>query len=253
MTQLDGKHALVTGGGSGVGLSIVQALTEAGASVTVTGRNQDALDAAAASSPRISAVPCDVTDPAAVDRLFAAVEADHRGADIVVANAGTAESVPFGKLTLPAWNAMIDVNLTGVFLTMQAGLAGMKDKGWGRIVTIASTAGLKGYGYVSAYCAAKHGVVGLTRAVAVEVAGSGITVNAVCPGYTNTPMLDRTIDNIMEKTGRSRDEAARTLLRANPTGRFIEPEEVAQSVLWLCGPHSGSVTGQALSISGGEI
>lgn len=253
MTQLDGKHALVTGGGSGVGLSIAHALAGAGATVTVTGRNKDTLDAVAASSPRITGAVCDVTDPAAVKRLFASVKSDHDGADIVVANAGAAESVPFAKLSLDDWKAMIDVNLTGVFLTMQAGLLGMGDKGWGRIVSIASVAGLKGYGYVAAYCAAKHGVVGLTRAVAIEVARSGITVNAVCPGYTQTPMLDRTLDNIAEKTGRSREDAAKTLLRGNPTGRFIEPEEVAQSVLWLCGPHSGAVTGQAISISGGEI
>lgn len=252
MTQLEGKHALVTGGGSGVGLSIVNALMDAGASVTVTGRNKDTLDAVAATSPLITSAVCDVTDAAAVERLFAAINAGHGGADIVVANAGAAESVPFSKLSLSDWQAMIDVNLTGVFLTMQAGLLGMSDKGWGRIVSIASVAGLKGYGYVAAYCAAKHGVVGLTRAVAVEVARSGVTVNAVCPGYTQTPMLDRTLDNIAEKTGRSREDAAKTLLRGNPTGRFVEPEEVAQSVLWLCGPHSGAVTGQAISISGGE-
>lgn len=253
MTGLEGKHALVTGGGSGVGLSIVSALTDAGASVTITGRNKEVLDAVAANSPLITSAVCDVTDAAAVDRLFALVNADHGGADIVIANAGAAESVPFAKLSLEDWNAMIDVNLTGVFLTMQAGLLGMGDKGWGRIISIASVAGLKGYGYVAAYCAAKHGVVGLTRAVAVEVARSGITVNAVCPGYTQTPMLDRTLDNIAEKTGRSREDAAKTLLRGNPTGRFVEPEEIAQTVLWLCGPHSGAVTGQALSISGGEI
>ncbi|MCR9135360.1 MAG: SDR family oxidoreductase [Alphaproteobacteria bacterium] len=253
MTELEGKHALVTGGGSGVGLSIVRALTNAGASVTITGRNKEALDSVAAESHLITSAVCDVTDAAAVDQLFASVNDDHGGADIVIANAGAAESVPFAKLSLADWNAMIDVNLTGVFLTMQAGLLGMGDKGWGRIVSIASVAGLKGYGYVAAYCAAKHGVVGLTRAVAVEVARSGITVNAVCPGYTQTPMLDRSLDNIAKKTGRSREEAAKTLLRGNPTGRFVEPEEVAQTVLWLCGPHSGAVTGQALSISGGEI
>jgi NAD(P)-dependent dehydrogenase (short-subunit alcohol dehydrogenase family) len=253
MGQLAGKHALVTGGGSGVGASIATALSEAGASVTVAGRNKQALDAVAAGSDRISAAVCDVTDPAAVNQLFTNLKADHDGANIVIANAGAADSVPISKLSLSQWNAMMDVNLTGAFLTIQAGLAGMADKGWGRIIAIASVAGLKGYPYVSAYCAAKHGVVGLTKAVALEVAKSGITVNAVCPGYTQTPMLDRTLDNISAKTGRSREDAAKALLRNNPTGRFVEPEEVAQSVLWLCGPHSGSVTGQALSISGGEI
>ena len=139
------------------------------------------------------------------------------------------ESQPISKMTLDDWNAMIGVNLTGVFLTMQAGLSGMMDKGWGRIVSVASVAGLRGYPYVTAYCAAKHGVVGLTKAAALEVARTGITVNAVCPGYTQTPMLDRSIDNIMEKTGRSREEAMKPLLRQNPMGRFIEPEEVASN------------------------
>ena len=253
MEQLAGKHALVTGGGSGVGATIALALAEAGASVTITGRRMEALQEVAGQSDRLSAAVCDVTDPEAVNSLFAGLQADHGGADIIIPNAGAAESQPISKMTLDDWNAMIGVNLTGVFLTMQAGLAGIMDKGWGRIVSVASVAGLRGYPYVTAYCAAKHGVVGLTKAAALEVARTGITVNAVCPGYTQTPMLDRSIDNIMEKTGRSRAEAMKPLLRQNPMGRFIEPEEVAQTILWLCGPHSGSITGQALSITGGEV
>jgi len=140
-----------------------------------------------------------------------------------------------------------------VFLTMQSGLAAMEGRGWGRIVTISSVAGLKGYGYIAAYCAAKHGVIGLTKSVAMEVAKTGVTVNAICPGYTDTPMLDRTLDNIMKKTGMSREDAAGVLLQQNPTGQFVTPEEVAQMTLWLCGPNSASITGQALSVSGGEV
>ena len=253
MAQLAGKHALVTGGGSGVGLAIAKALADAGATVTITGRNESALREAANSVAGLSPAVCDVTDPIAVHQVFSKVATETGGIDIVIANAGAAESVPFTDLSPDQWEAMIGVNLTGTFLTFQAGLHSMKSKSWGRMIAIASVAGLKGYGYVSAYCAAKHGVVGLVKSVALETAQAGVTVNAVCPGYTRTPMLERSIDNIIEKTGRSREDASRALLRSNPMGRFIEPEEVAQSVLWLCGPNSGSVTGQAISISGGEI
>ena len=147
---------------------------------------------------------------------------------------------------------MLDVNLGGVFTTWQAGLAPMLAAGWGRLIAVASTAGLKGYPYVTGYCAAKHGVVGLTRALALETARTGVTVNAVCPGYTPTPMLERSIETIMAKTGRCRAEAEAPLLAANPQGRFIEPDEVAAAVLWLCGDGAASVTGQAISVSGGE-
>lgn len=253
MSGLAGKHALVTGGGSGVGAAVALALAENGASVTVTGRRLEPLEALSERSDRISPSVCDATDPEAVEALFNQMKIRHGGADIVVANAGAARSMPLTKTSVDDWKAMIDVNLTGVFLAMRAGVAGMAGKDWGRIVSIASSAGLKGYAYVAAYCAAKHGVVGLTRAVALETARKGITVNAVCPGYTRTPMLERSIDNIMEKTGSSRDAAEQALLQNNPTGRFVETEEVAQAVLWLCGPHSASVTGQALSLTGGEI
>ena len=147
---------------------------------------------------------------------------------------------------------MVDLNLGGVFATWQAALAPMLDAGWGRLVAIASTAGLKGYPYVAGYCAAKHGVIGLTRALALETAKTGVTVNAVCPGYMLTPMLERSIETIMAKTGRTRAEAEAPLLAANPQGRFIEPDEVAAAVLWLCSDAAASVTGQAISVSGGE-
>lgn len=252
MAELGGKHAVVTGGGTGVGAAIALAFAGAGAHVTVSGRRQSVLDELAQHSDRISSAVCDVTDPENVAALFAEAGKAHGGVDIVVANAGSAESCPFGRESLERWQATLDVNLTGVFLTMQSGLAAMEGKGWGRIINISSVAGLKGYGYIAAYCAAKHGVIGLTKSVAMEVAKTGITVNAICPGYTDTPMLDRTLDNIMKKTGMSREEAAGVLLQQNPTGRFVTPEEVAEMALWLCGPNSASITGQALSVSGGE-
>tara|TARA_R110000744_G_scaffold312313_1_gene419653 strand:- start:121 stop:882 length:762 start_codon:yes stop_codon:yes gene_type:complete len=253
MSDLIGKHAVVTGGGSGVGASIALALAHAGATVTVTGRSKAALVAVAEQSALISAVTCDVTDPVSVKALFCRISQDHGKADIVIANAGVAESIPFTQMDIESWKRMIDVNLTGAFLTMQAGLIGMEDAKWGRIISIGSVAGLKGYPYVAGYCAAKHGVIGLTKSIAQEVAKSGITVNAICPGYTETPMLERTLENIMSKTGRSRDDAAKALLRQNPSGRFVQPEEVAQTVLFLCGPNSASITGQAISVSGGEV
>ena len=253
MSDLIGKHAVVTGGGSGVGASIALALAHAGATVTVTGRSKAALVAVAEQSALISALTCDVTDPVSVKALFCRISQDHGKADIVIANAGVAESIPFTQMDIESWKRMIDVNLTGAFLTMQAGLIGMEDAKWGRIICIGSVAGLKGYAYVAGYCAAKHGVIGLTKSIAQEVAKSGITVNAICPGYTETPMLERTLENIMSKTGRSRDDAAKALLRQNPSGRFVQPEEVAQTVLFLCGPNSASITGQAISVSGGEV
>ncbi len=253
MFDLGGKHAVVTGGGTGVGASIAKALAQAGATVTITGRTESSLNEVAATSERITSIICDVTDPESVAALFSQIAERHGCADIVIANAGAAESRPFAKLDYERWRRMIDVNLDGAFLTIHAGLKGMADREWGRIISIASIAGLKGYAYVSAYCAAKHGVLGLTKAVAVEVAQSGITVNAICPGFTETPMLERSLEFITEKTGRSREEAEQELLKDNPSGRFIQPEEVAQSVLWLCGPHTSSITGQAITLSGGEI
>ncbi len=253
MNRLAGKNALVTGGGSGVGEAIALALAEAGAHVTIAGRQRDALEAVAGKATNISPVAADVTDQVSVMALFDAMAKAGASPDIVIANAGAAESMPFAKTDLAAWQAMLDVNLTGVFLTLQAALPVMKDRGWGRIVSVASTAGLKGYPYVASYCAAKHGVVGLTRALALEVALQGITVNAVCPGFTDTPMLERSLQTIIDKTGKSREQAIDALAANNPMGRLIQPDEVADTVLWLCGNGAASVTGQAISISGGEI
>ena len=252
MTALAGKHALVTGGGSGIGAAIAGAFAEAGANVTIIGRRREPLDAVAAGAPRIAGIVADVTDEAALASAFRQAAEARGPVSIVVANAGMAASAPFARTSLEDFQRIVLANLTGTFLTLREGLKAMHGSGWGRLVAVASVAGLKGYPYVAPYSAAKHGVVGLVRALAMEVAGSGITVNAVCPGYTESPMLEEAVSTIVAKTNRSEDEARKTLLRQNPLNRFIKPEEVAAAALWLCGPQSDAVTGQAISISGGE-
>lgn len=243
-----GTHALVTGGGSGIGRAIALALAEAGVAVTICGRRREALESVR--HQRVRSIVADVTDPASIAALYDEAQAARGALDIVVANAGAAASAPGAKVSLDAWQASLAVNLTGAFLTVQPALAAMTRAGRGRIVFVASTAGLKGYPYVAPYVAAKHGVVGLMRALAVETATSGVTVNAVCPGFAETEMLARSLDAITAKTGRSEAEARAAL--ANPQGRFVTPEEVAAAVLWLASDAARSVTGQAISVSGGE-
>ncbi|MDR7127414.1 SDR family NAD(P)-dependent oxidoreductase [Pseudotabrizicola sp. 4114] len=237
---LAGRRALVTGGGSGVGAVIARRLAQAGAAVTVCGRRP--IDPPAG----ITAQTCDITDEAAVQALFATGPFD-----IVVANAGASDSAPLTRTSLDQFRAMIDVNLTGSFLTIREALRTMQGD-WGRVIAIASTASLKGYAYVAPYAAAKHGVLGLVRSAALEVARKGITVNAICPGFLDTEMTQRSIDTIVAKTGRSPDEARASLAATNPMQRLVPPDDVAEAVLWLCAPGSAMVTGQAISISGGE-
>ncbi len=241
-------HAIVTGGGTGVGADTAQRLAKAGYTVTIMGRSEGSLQ-----SQDLPYQICDVTDRDAVKRAFDAARADNGPIDVIVANAGAAHSVPFAKMTPDDLTAMLDVNLTGVFNVWQEALPDMKAAGAGRMIAIASTAGLKGYPYVSGYCAAKHAVVGLTRALAIELAATGITVNAICPGFIETPMLDRSIANIVSKTGMTEEDAAKSLTKGNPQRRFIQTDEVAETVLWLCSDAARSVNGHALSISGGEI
>ncbi|MBO0716287.1 MAG: SDR family oxidoreductase [Rhizobiales bacterium] len=249
---LAGKHALVTGGGTGIGAAIALALAECGAAVTICGRRLAELHSSAKRHDNIHAEAADVTDADSLRRLYTDAQGERGSFGIVVANAGAAESAPTEKVTRALWDHTIAVNLTGAFLSVQPALAAMRARKWGRIVFIASTAGLKGYAYVAPYVAAKHGVVGLARALAAETAVDGITVNAVCPGFTETPMLERAVDRIVATTKRSESETRSTLAADNPQARFIKPEEVAAAVVWLCADESAAITGQAISVSGGE-
>ncbi len=252
MHQLAGKHALVTGGGSGIGEGVARALLGAGARVTIAGRSQARLAAAVQALSgigEIGYVLMDVTKPDSVKSAFAQAGR----IDVLVNNAGQATPSAFTKTDEAMWLQMLDVNLNGTFHCTQAALPGMLDAGWGRIVNVASTAALVGYRYVAAYCAAKHGVLGLTRALALEVATRGVTVNAVCPGYTDTDIVKDAVANIVAKTGRTEEQARQTLAAGNPQQRLIQVEEVANAVLWLCMPQSGAMNGQALAVAGGEV
>jgi 3-hydroxybutyrate dehydrogenase len=246
------QHALVTGGGRGIGREIASVLARAGATVTVLGRNRMALDEVIAAGSAHFAVTADVADQAAVSAAIAEAAA-RQPIDVLIANAGAAESGPFSKSDAALFRRMIDVNFMGVVHAVQAVLPSIRERGHGRIVAIASTAGLKGYAYVSAYSAAKHAVVGLVRSLALELATTGITVNAVCPGFTDTDLLTGSIDTIMKKTGRSHEQAVAELAKHNPQGRLVTPAEVADTVLWLCGEGAGAITGQAIVVAGGEI
>lgn len=252
---LAGRHALVTGASRGIGLAIAERLLAEGARVTLLGRQLAAVDDAVSKLSDESgfAVAADVSDVAQVRTAILAATQRFGAIDILINNAGQATSAPLHRMDDAVWHTMIAVNLTGTYNAMRAVLPSMLERNFGRIVNVASTAGLKGYPYVSAYSAAKHGVIGLTRSVALEVASRNITVNAVCPGYTDTQIVRETISNIQAKTSRSEGEALAVLVANNPQRRLIRPEEVASTVAWLCLPGSESVTGQGIAVAGGEV
>lgn len=249
---LSGKHVVVTGGGTGVGAEIARQLSNAGAKVTIIGRRLAPLEDVAEQTGALP-MTCDVTDQVALNAALTEAAAANGPVSVAVANAGAADSMPFHKMSAAHFNDAVAVNLTGVFHLWQAALPSMRQAQWGRLIAIASTAGLKGYPYVASYCAAKHGVVGLTRAVAQELGKSGITANAVCPGFIDTPLLQRSVDKITAQTGMSDEAAKKSLLAANPQQRFITIEEVAASVTYLCSDAAASINGHTLTLSGGEI
>lgn len=243
---LSGKRVLITGGGTGAGADLARGFAAAGAEVVISGRRPGPLEEVAkATGARV--VPADVTDEASVKAMFAAAGP----CDIVIANAGAADSAPMLKTTLEQWNAMLAVNLTGVFLTFREGLRQMP--GWGRLIAVASSAGLKGYAKIVPYTAAKHGVIGITRSLALEVAKGPVTVNAICPGFLDTPMTDHSIAVIAQKTGRSLPEARAALEAMSPQNRLYQPAEITAAALFLCGPGSEGINGTALPITGGEV
>ncbi len=255
--RLEGKGAVITGGGRGIGAAVARALAAEGAAVVVSARTGSEIEAVAdelrGGGHAAWAVPCDVTDPA---QVFALAEraGEHLGqVDILVNNAGTVTSAPLKSLTLEEWNRTLAVNATGVFLCTKAFLPGMVERGWGRVVNVASIAGKIGGAYISAYAASKHAVLGFTRSVAAEVATTGVTVNAVCPGYVDTPMTDRSVARIVEKTGADPEEVRQTMRETSPQNRLMEPEEVALAVVNLCDPAARGMNGQALVVDGGGV
>lgn len=257
------RHALITGAGTGIGAAVAQVLAQAGCKLTLSGRARDKLERSAealrASVPGlvVQLAPMDVADADAVQAAVQQACAAFGPVHVLVNNAGQARSQPFARTDAQLWQQMLSVNLTGVYHCTQAVLPGMLEAAAagtpGRIVNIASTAGLQGYAYVSAYVAAKHGVVGLTRALALELARKSVTVNAVCPGYTETEIVREAVSTIMAKTGQTQEQALAALASSNPQQRLVQPIEVAQTVAWLCGPGSDAINGQAIAVDGGEL
>jgi NAD(P)-dependent dehydrogenase (short-subunit alcohol dehydrogenase family) len=254
-TTRTASHAVITGGGRGIGAAIARRLANEGARLSLLGRDVARLEATAmeiaGDGADVAAIGCDVSDADSVAAAFAAARQRFGTVSILVNNAGQAQPAAFVDMKRALWDRMLAVNLTGVYLCTQQALPDMLSARDGRVVNIASTSGLRGYKQVSAYCAAKHGVVGLARALAAELAPAGVTVNAVCPGYTDTPMLAASVAAITAKTGRAAEDARAQLARDNTHGRLITPDEVAQGVLSLCVPAAASITGEAIAVSGG--
>ena len=254
---LENRGAVVTGGGRGIGAAVARALAAAGARVVVSARSTDQIESVAESLRQLGqdarAVACDVTDPAQVQALVRQSTELLGSVDILVNNAGIASSAPLKVIRLEDWERIMAVNVTGPFLCTQAFGPGMIEAGWGRVVNIASVAGKIGQPYIAAYCASKHALIGFTRAVAVELAKKGVTVNAVCPGYVNTPMTEESVANITSKTSLDKTAAREYLENLSPQGRLMEPEEVAHLVVSLCAPLAKGITGQAVVLDGGSV
>lgn len=251
------RCAVITGGGRGIGAATARALARTGTRVLVASRHVDEVEDVAAdiraSGSQAWATPCDVADAASVAALATTARERLGDVDILVNNAGTASSAPFHRTTLEEWQRLLAVNATGTFLCTQALLPGMLQRGWGRVVNVASVAGLEGAKYIAAYCAAKHAVVGFTRAMARETAGSGVTVNAVCPGYVDTPMTEATLRNVAQRLGQSREEALAAILAHSGQPRLVTAEEVAATIVALCNEEAGALTGQTLVLDAGAL
>lgn len=254
---LKNRGAVITGGGRGIGQAIVSSLAGAGAAVVVSARSADQIESVAdvltQAGCNAHAVVCDVTDADQIENLARRAQELVGPVQILINNAGVASSAPLKAITLEEWNRLLAVNATGPFLCTQAFMPGMLESGWGRVVNVASIAGKVGAPYIAAYAASKHALVGFTRAVAAEVADKGVTVNAICPGYVDTPMTEQSIVNIQGKTGMSAEQALQQLQSASPQNRLIEPTEVAHLVTSLCDPAAGGITGQAIVLDGGMV
>ncbi|MCP4204105.1 MAG: SDR family oxidoreductase [bacterium] len=254
---LEGKGVVITGGGRGIGAAIADLLSREGARIVVSARSTDEIEAVAASlraaDRQAWAIPCDVSDPDQIAELHRAALERLGQVDVLVNNAGVADSAPLKAISLESWNRMMAVNATGTFLCTQAFVPGMVERGWGRVVNVASVAGKVGGPYMAAYAASKHAALGFTRSVAAEVATAGVTVNAVCPGFVDTPMTDESVARIVTKTGSEAAKAREHLQRTSPQNRLMTPEEVAFLVLSLCDPRAGGVNGQGLVLDGGAV
>jgi NAD(P)-dependent dehydrogenase (short-subunit alcohol dehydrogenase family) len=249
---LSGRRAVITGASRGIGAAIAARLAQAGAETVLIGRDPNALGEQTKRIPNSTSAICDVTEAAQVEKTFGEL-LTRAPVDILINNAGAAESAPLPKTSDAMLERMLAINLVSAFRCTRAVLPSMLAQGFGRVVNVSSIAGLRGYAYVTAYVAAKHALVGFTRALAMETVQKGITVNAVCPGYTDTDLVRGAASAIAAKTGRSEDEVVHEMIRTNPQGRLIRPEEVAETVVWLCGPETDSITGQAIPVAGGEI